>query len=153
MWSVSHMLEALWLGYKCLSSKFIYVRKYHLGLSTPFSTEQLSQANSYLRTYCPMIVSHPTSPYQCGFRQLDMVSPYCSLGFVSAHWDAISLGSSPFHSLFSSLAVPLPGCCSLVCPPDTTCLQELIHLARGIKYQLLYSTNINWCPLPIIQQA
>lgn len=57
------MLEAFWLGNKCLSSKCICIRKYHLGLSTPFSSNQPSQANSYLQTHYLVIVPHSSSSW------------------------------------------------------------------------------------------
>lgn len=142
---ITHMWEAPWLGNKCLSSKLICIRKQHLGLSTPFSAQQPSQANSCLQTHCPLFVSHPTSPYRCDFH-LGMVSPCCSPGSV---YLLACYFPWKFSFAFSFLLTDRPTASAY--PSASTCLQELIHLSGDIKYSTLYSTNINGCLLCIIQ--
>lgn len=141
---ITHMLEAFWLGNKCLSSTCICIRKYHLGLSTPFSSNQPSQANSYLQTHYPVIVPHSSSSWLSFKHVLTLLLSR----LLSTHW-VLFPSEVPFAFFFfvtGSLTAPAD-------PPASTCLWELSHLTRHIRYPSLYSTNINWCPLPSIQEA
>lgn len=112
------MVEALWLGNKCLSSNFICVRKHHLGLSTPFSAEQPNQANSYLQMQCPVMVVILLPLISVTFIEAWSL-PCCSPGFCLLSGCCL-LWKFPFAFSFLTTGSPT----APAYPPAATCLQR-----------------------------
>lgn len=109
----------------------------------PLHSQHPGQVNIYLQTHHPVIMFHPTSPYQCDLNS-GMVPPCCcSPKPLSAMGVLVPLEVPfailwPFSWQSHCLEATLPAR-----PPASTCLEALIHLAGDIKHSSLYSTTIH----------